>query len=114
MASNARYLLRTTLLSISAAASFLAAPGPARAEPITAERALLNRAADAREAAAFGQGRVESVSVAGERAAIDGERALLNRQAVTADRPDRSATAHATLFRASRGGASALLNHATL
>jgi len=111
MASNPRNLLRITVSAISLAASFLTASSVARAQSITPERALLGRTADARDAS--GQRQEPSVRAAGERGAIDGERALLNR-AVTDDHPDRSATTEATAFRASPDGGRALLNHATL
>ncbi len=59
----------------------LAAPTPARAQAITPERALLNRAAviPGGTRAAVNQLRAAPTPTADERDVVDGERALLNR-----------------------------------
>jgi len=113
MNSNARILVRSSLFATLVAASFLTAPGSARAQSVAPERALLNRSPEVR---ATDPGRAPSGSAAKVRGPIDGESALLNRRAVITEArsvPSVPST-HATLARDSRDGTAALLNHASL
>ena len=109
MALKVRNLLPASLLAIS----YLAAPTPARARPVTAEQALLNR--NDNSPAAYSSGSVAAVFADEETPWIDGEGVLLNRRGtsveVSADRP----LGHPGISRAAPvDGAEALLNHATL
>src|SRR3954462_75180 len=85
MASKVRNLLPASMLAILAAGSYLAVPTPARAQPVTAEQALLNR--NDNSPAAYSSESAAAVFAHEEISWIDGEAALLNRRATPVELP---------------------------
>jgi len=113
MASKVRNLLPASLLAIVAAGSYLVAPAPARAQPVTTEQALLN--GNDNSPAAYSSESTSAVFADEETPWIDGEGALLNRRAAPVVRPADRQLVHAAISHAAPiDGAEALLNHATL
>ncbi|HYZ89871.1 MAG TPA: hypothetical protein VE620_11290 [Myxococcales bacterium] len=110
MASNSRNLVRSSLLAGLVVGSVLVSV-PARAAPVTPERALLNRV-DPDGATTQAKTR-PSASAANDRTAIDGEAALLNRRPVPGDALTNRARGGGTaIVSASRlSGATAILGH---
>jgi len=115
MDTNARNVLRTSLLAALVAGSFSIASRPARADSVTPERALLGRV-DAPVGASVAP-KSFAASTDEETPWIDGQGALLNRRSIGPDRSDmisgEPAASHAAVPAAgAREGAEALLSHA--
>jgi hypothetical protein len=112
MISNAGNLLRTSLLTTLLAGLLLTASGPARADSISPERALLNHVDEAPSTAPAPK-TVASPFADEQAPFIDGERALLNDRPLSETGPRLPDAADAPLSGTPRDGADALLNDGT-
>jgi hypothetical protein len=112
MISFTGHLLRTSLPVTLVAGLVLTASGPARAESISPEQALLGRV-DESPGSASAPNSFASVVADEEMPFIDGEGALLNQRPFADPRPRPPDAAEAAPSGAPfRDGADALLNHA--
>jgi hypothetical protein len=112
MISNAGNLLRTSLLVSLLAGLLLTASGPARADSISSERALLDRV-DESPGTASAPKSFASVLADDQIPFIDGERALLNDRPLVDTRPrPRDAAGAASSGAAFPDEADPLLHHA--